>query len=215
MAYGSCRSRRHEKKVFLCLACSITSSKACNCSFSFSYHWFLLKTKSKQIPPSSEISCLCINCNIFFLNLINDWDPDGVYFLLFVLTVQLLLAHCLSLNTHTVVSEFMSVKFGFPFPLFPQPDLENCGNAGVPILFSCLRVVVGWDMWRGSMWLVFHVKLSNWVRAIERKGFIKDNLEKLSNTLVISAKLTSLILDEFDHCEWSAILIVSLYYIGL
>lgn len=50
------------KKAFVCLACYITSSKAYYSSFSLSYHWFLL---INQIPPSTEFSCLCINCNIF------------------------------------------------------------------------------------------------------------------------------------------------------
>lgn len=69
------------KKAFVCSACYITSSKAYYSSFSLSYHWFLL---INQIPPSTEFSCLCINCNIFFLNLINDWDPAGVHFLIFL-----------------------------------------------------------------------------------------------------------------------------------
>lgn len=170
MAYGRCRSQRHEEGFFL--ACNITSSKACYSSFSLSYHWFLL---INQIPPSSEISCLCINCNIFFLNLINDWDPVGVLFFIFLFWHCVALGHtsAVFLLTHFLSRGFwvhVCVKFGFSLPLLPHPDLENSGNAGIPILFSCLWDVVGWDMWHGSMWLVFHVKLSYWVTGI------KDNL---------------------------------------
>lgn len=46
-----------------------------------------------------------------------------------------------------VVSEFMSqLSLASRFPL-SHLNLENCGNAGIPILFSCLWVVVGWGMW--------------------------------------------------------------------
>ena len=71
---------------------------------------------------------------------------------------------CLSLNTPSVfaVSEFMSLlSLASPLPLLLHPDLEKRGNAGIPILFSCLWVVVGRDMWHASMWLIFHVKPSH------------------------------------------------------
>lgn len=70
-----------------------------------------------------------------------------------------------------VVSEFMSVNFGFSLSLLSQPHLENCRNAGIPILFLCLRAVVGWDVWS-----LFPVKLSSWMRGAEYKGFINDYL---------------------------------------
>lgn len=150
-----------DPSVINCLACYITSSKACHSSFSFSfsYHWFLL---INQIPLSTEFSCLCINRNIFFLNLINDWDPVGVHFLIFVFHWCIALGPCcLAAFSLCGVWVHVSVRFGSPLPLLLHPDLENCGNAVILILFSHLWDVVGWDMWHVSMWLIFHVKLSH------------------------------------------------------
>lgn len=152
MAHGKCRSQCH-KEGFFCIANYIISIKACYSSLS--YHWFLL---INQILPSCEISCLCINCNFLFLNLIKDWDPVGSFYL-FVMTC------CWP----TCCFDTSSL-FGFWLILgFSPPPTPRVGKMQRWYRFRACVIVLGLDMRHGSNVDAFHVVTlleRNWAHRV-------------------------------------------------